>query len=589
MVRQVFRCFVLVLLGGFPILTGCSGDRSAPTGLAVGLGAASEAIFVDQAYEPIPIERFSAKSTAAPDVHGTFSVEDFQGTQNNLSLTHDSADGFRAYLENWYAPNFVYRDGAVGTWGFYDVAGGDNWDLWTYAGIDRGIDGALAVFNSSHGGMAADGSYRICLGQNWAGRGWNAWSTSMSIGGNSGAFGNERNRYIFWDTCQSVKWSGAHSPYRTWGARANGVRMIFGYETNSVDSSKYGKYFWEEWSKGKTLVNAFLDASWRISHGQSPCVVAFGANSTEATSRRDSERMMNWGAVSSNWGAWRWYYAAKAGKAAKRGLLSDGDLPVMVSARSIVDRGNSIDEFQDAARSIGIRVADERMIQDRPYGLRAVVTADSTLVVDPNGNYEFRLKRQPQAKVAAEMTPDEEVIERARQIVEQFGLADDSEYQVGAVRYLAQSQESMESEKAEPEIVERSVIFDQVLEGLPFNDPDAGHIAITFDAGTDQVVGIRSSIRSIVPAHEKATREVRARTLDELRAIALQTFTPSPVPNPKGGVKSMEVLEIIDGSEEIGYRMIDGRAVPAYTALLANPEFEQSKMHEAIIPLAAAE
>jgi hypothetical protein len=579
----------LIILGALVALGACSREGSSPTGLAVGIGASSEAIYVSDPHVANPVESFSAKSTAAPDVHGTFSVEDFQGTQTNLSLTHDSADGFRAYLNNWYAHNFVYRDGTVGTWAFYDVAGGDNWDLWTHAGIDRGIDGALAVFNSSHGGMNASGRYTFCLGANWAGRGWNAYSTSMSIGGNDGTLGNERNRYIFWDTCQSVKWSGSHSPYRTWGGPANGVRMIFGYDTNSVDSSNYGRYFWEEWNKGKTLVYAFLDASWRINTGQSPCVVAFGSSSADAASRRDSERMLSWGAVSSSWGAWRWYYTAKSAGPGKRGELTLADVPSTVATRAIHDRGNSDDEVQETAESIGIRVDDERMIQNRPFLLRSVVTDDSTLFVDSDGDFELRLQRQVTTKAAAELSSDESLIERASQIVDQFGLMADSDYRVSDVRYLAQNTESADQKAGEPEIVERTVIFDQVIDDLAFIDPDAGHVEITFDAGADEIVGIRSTIRAVVPSYEKTPAERSARDLDEVRMIALHSFTASPVPNPDGSAKSIETLEIVAGSEKIGYQMIDGRAVPVYRALLQNPEFPQSKLHEAVIPLAATE
>ena len=34
--------------------------------------------------------------------------------------------------------------------------------------------------------------------------------------------------------------------------RANlGLRMIFGFETTSVDNPNYGKYFFQEWNKNK--------------------------------------------------------------------------------------------------------------------------------------------------------------------------------------------------------------------------------------------------------------------------------------------------------------------------------------------------
>ena len=126
MKRQLLRFSTVCLGCGMLALAACSKEPSSPTGLAVGIGASSEAIFMAEPYSPNPVEPFTGKSTSVPDVHGTFSVENFQGTQVNLSYTHDSADGFRNYLNTWYPQNFVYRDTGVGTWAFHDIAGSDN-------------------------------------------------------------------------------------------------------------------------------------------------------------------------------------------------------------------------------------------------------------------------------------------------------------------------------------------------------------------------------------------------------------------------------------------------------------------------------
>lgn len=126
----------------------------------------------------------------------------------------------------------------------------------------------------------------------------------MSLGGGLGQFGNEKLRYLVWDTCYSARISGGHSPWLTWGRAANGIRMLFGYETTSVDNGNYGRYFWEEWNKGKTLAQAFLDASWCINRQQTPVAVAFGASSTKAAQRRDGKRLLESGAVRGYAAAW---------------------------------------------------------------------------------------------------------------------------------------------------------------------------------------------------------------------------------------------------------------------------------------------
>ena len=73
--------------------------------------------------------------------------------------------------------------------------------------------------------------------------------------------------------------------------------MLFGFETTSVDNPNYGKYFFQEWNKNKSFSTAWLDASWRISHGQVPSVVACGANQADADARLSSERMFSWAHV----------------------------------------------------------------------------------------------------------------------------------------------------------------------------------------------------------------------------------------------------------------------------------------------------
>ena len=62
------------------------------------------------------------------------------------------------------------------------------------------------------------------------------------------AFANEKLRYLFWSTCLSLRVHDGHSPDRTWRlANKGGLRMIFGYETVSYDSGRYGSEFWKQW------------------------------------------------------------------------------------------------------------------------------------------------------------------------------------------------------------------------------------------------------------------------------------------------------------------------------------------------------
>jgi hypothetical protein len=95
--------------------------------------------------------------------------------------------------------------------------------------------------------------------------------------------------------------------------------MLFGFETTSVDDPAYGKFFWEEWNKGKSFSQAWLDASWRISNRQSPSVVAAGSNAADAQARLFNERLFYSGAAARSYYWWRWYDGVGTRLAAPRG------------------------------------------------------------------------------------------------------------------------------------------------------------------------------------------------------------------------------------------------------------------------------
>jgi hypothetical protein len=557
-----------------------SQQTSGSTGLAASQGGVPVAGPAPR-YESNPILDDGTLSTGAPDVHGTFSVENFQGTQKNLNYTHESADGFRNYLAQWYAPNYIYRDSGVGTWAFTDIINGDNYDKWTYGSIDYGIDAVLTSFQSSHGGMNLTTKvFGTSMGSDWAGRGWTAKSNKMALGGNANSFGDERLRYMFWDTCKSVKWNGM-TPLDTWGARAKGVRMIFGYDTNSLDSPYYGQFLWEEWNKNKTLKTAFLDASWRVNHGQSPCMVAFGGSQWEASNRRDTERYMDWGAVSSSWGAWAWYSVGSAPDGGDSGSNRSLTVPRLVTRQALARRGNGDAEVLDTARKLGISIADASLVEDRPFGLRAVHTPDLELMVEADGDFELHFVQDGLAVPASgPVVADDALIGRAEAIVGQFHLAGASAYQASEIRYLNESHGTEGAAASVPVIVEKTVILDQVVDGLPFIDADAGHLEITFDAVDQRVLRVRSSLKPIDAGFGAAPQATR--DLSELRQTAIAMASTPPVP---GVPADQGVPTIVEGSEAIGYALVDDEPLAVYRVLLADSLYPDGKMQQVLVPL----
>lgn len=242
---------------------------------------------------PSAVSKLDARGGA--NAYGAFSIETF--ADSRLADVHPRGCpcGFLGYVSKFTAPNFWYKDGNVQIWSYYEDF--DDWQD-TY-----GMDAVNVAYHSGHGGRRADGSVWFPLGGNWNNQGTNAWAGNMRLG-------NERANYLFWSTCFACPVYAPLNPIITWNSANLGFRMLFGFETTSVDDGNYGKYFFEEWNKGKSFSAAWMDASWRISHGQVPSVVACGATQAEATDRVNNERLFNFGHVSKNWWQWRWYYAS---------------------------------------------------------------------------------------------------------------------------------------------------------------------------------------------------------------------------------------------------------------------------------------
>lgn len=504
----------------------------------------------------------------------------------DLETTHESAAGFRKYLSRWYAPNYAYRDNAVGVWAFHDTADEDL-DRSASKGVQRGVDAVLASWHSSHGGTRKDGVYTTWMGTNWSNHGWVARSDRMALGGEFDGSSQERLRYMFWDTCSAVRFSHGHSPARTWTGAAKGIRMVFGWDTPSIDSAHYGQYFWEEWNKNKSLSTAFLDASWKVLHEQVPAVAAFGATESEAVTRRDRERYLYSEAVSSDWVAWKWYELGKTGSDRQTSPTT----PASVRDVDIVHSGNSDGEVERVAQKIGVVVAQPRIIESRPFGMRAVRTKALTLTVDADGDYELVLTGASQRTPARTGTQDDEaLVERARSLIAEFNLSDGVEIRFSAVRHTGVNAAAKGTTPGDGRIAEKTVIFDEVIDGLPFVDPDAGHIEITFDATSGVVKGVRSSVREPRGIQEQAAGAgggSPAIAIWEAREMALSSVQQTAAPAEDQAEAQVEITHAIEpGSEEVGYYMIDGKAVPVYRTVVVAEQLPEARPREVIVPLA---
>ncbi|MGW3961351.1 DUF6345 domain-containing protein [Amycolatopsis sp. NPDC005003] len=408
---------------------------------------------------------FAAGTGAAADRganrYGVCSIEDFPPGINDLSYTHDDAGGFYNYVKQFTAPNFWYTDGGVLSWIY-----GEQYDDWqgTY-----GFDACVAEYHSGHGTMDGNGVFWMPMGGTWGG---SAWASSADM-----RLGNEVARYLFFSTCLSLRIGDGNSPIRTWDAANLGLRMIFGFETTSVDSPNYGAYFFSKWNgNGHKFSKAWLDASWDIDHHQAPSAVACGATQAEAQDRLWNEGSFQTAAASKNWWWWTWYDAARSIRAPRL------ELPGAAQTARFAPPRLSGARLAELAGHYGVRlgsgVADDAM---GPHGV--VLGADQggpRLSVDHRGVREITFA---DADGTGRDAPSaDEAVRIAQDAVETFGLADRVDLVADKVRHQYHAGGTAE-DVADPRVRETHVVFTQLVDGHPVVTPGLGEVRVAIDGG----------------------------------------------------------------------------------------------------------
>jgi Family of unknown function (DUF6345) len=493
---------------------------------------------------------FEGPGVAAADVrgganmYGANSIETFCD-QGSLSLTHDDADGWANYVAQFVPLNFRYRDAGVKIWQYYEQY--DNWQD-TY-----GADAVRAFYHSGHGGMDANGVFYLPMGAAWAGNDCTALSTNMRLG-------NEYLRYLFWSTCLSLRVFGGQSPIRTWQAANLGLRMIFGFETVSYDNPNYGKFFWEEWNKGKSFSTAWLDASWRIAHNQGPTATACGATQQEAQDRVFNERSFDAARASTSWWWWRWYNAA-----ATTAREPNRVVPREVRAPQLRPATAGLPSTQALADRFGIGAQTAGAASRGADGSLRLREGERIIVQDSSGGISVRLTAANLGNTTPLATAQARGL--AEDTIRQYGL--DAGLQLIFDRAILASAAGGTSEgsgRLEPERVTETIVqFRQVINGVPVISPDAGVVRVSVD-NDGRVTRLNASVRQVADL---------GRTLSpqgpEPSAAAGATAAPrGPSPEPEheselrvavgrrlreliGKGASPVGVETVPGSTEIGY------------------------------------
>lgn len=469
-----------------------------------------------------------ASAATAADMYGMCSVEDFP-TATDLASTHDDVQGFYDYVARFTAPNFWFKDVNVQSWA-YDQAF-DNWQ------DEFGFDAATVVYHAGHGDMSADGVFEVLMGSEWGGRS-SAFSNAMRLGDNNA-------RYVFFSTCLSLRVLAGMSPVKTWHAANGGFRMLFGFETTSIDDANYGRYFWEEWAKNKPFSTAWLDASWRIDHFQSPSVVACGATDAEARTRVTTERQFDRARASTAFYSWRWYNQATRASARVANLA----LPSRPAVAVLAAPPAPDDRLAELATRFGIR------LRRSPAGPADPVTGGNNrpLAVDGNGGYEVTLAEPAEPVAEVDLDAVRAAAERA---IDRYGLAGATDLVFDDVVYDYIASANSAGEGPEPSIRETVVNFRQVINGLPVTTPGHGEVRVRVDSEAN-VTAISDSTRQVTDLVERPSGTpgppdgVAAATAEQLLAHATERRS---LQIAAGGEEPTFVREI-PGSTEIGYHI----------------------------------
>lgn len=504
-----------------------------------------------------PFATSRAVISGSADMYGACSIETFSSA-SPLGLTHEDAAGWIDYVTRWTPGNFWYGDGSVKVWMYEEAY--DNWQD-TY-----GADAVVAFYHSGHGNMDGNGVFQCPMGGVWDNRDW-AFSDRMSLG-------NEQAKYLFWSTCLSLRVLGGHSPIRTWHGANKGLRMIFGFETVSVDNPNYGKFFWEEWNKNKTFAQAWLDASWRISNGQAPSVCACGADANDALNRLNSERLFYSNGGWNNWYQWRWYYA-RAAAAPMR--LENLPAQLMVAEFEPVEQTKAADRFAKlfeagAKKDAGLDA----------HGNMVFKNDKAALFVGKDGRFEATLapvnhenKKQIDAKKAQKI---------AEALISDRGLNKGMNLQLAQVRhtYTGGGTAAGSGKIQEPYVTDTTFEFRQTIDGIPVISPDAGALRVTVD-NDGKVTQVQHSLRAVAgmsenpkftgktppdPANPGAKSAIMVdRSEESLEAAfgaALGRITSPMNGTARSALNSAEIV-----SAEIGYDAAKGHA-----GLVANRTYE---------------
>jgi hypothetical protein len=397
------------------------------------------------------------------DNWGGYSIERYADNVGSLQYCHDDAQNFLARLATKASPaNFWSKDTAVQAWAFEEPEDNKNDTL--------GMDAVAVLYYCGHGLMDGNGRFSIPLGSTYNGKTW-AYSTDM-------AFGNEKLRYLFWSTCNSINLTNGNSPLKTWwDPNKGGLRMMFGYAGLTWDWASYGKYFWLNVDKGKSFARAFMDASIYMGANQVPVVVASAATQAEALAMLANERTFIKTPSIKGWYEWQY-----------QGNLQGAITPRLLTSKQPAEliHTNKFDKVK--LNKLRKRIRDDfSKTQDLSY------TEGKLEMFLGNSNHENR--KQIFTSKAVEIAKDVISTLELDQGIELIHSGISPRFTCGGTLNGSGSLDN-------PSVIETIVQFRQTHDGIPSINSSHGLISIHID-NDGKVCNIHDSTKPIVDAIKK--------------------------------------------------------------------------------------
>lgn len=505
---------------------------------------------------------------AAPNnLLGVCSIQDFSGSlgnhNNDLQYTHADAQGFYSYLQNWYTANYYMKDGAVQTWLYEEP--NDHWQNY------YGIDAVDVFYHSGHGSMTSTGVFQAPSGGKWNNETWIFSNHNMLMG-------NQRLRYMFWSTCFSCRVFGGLTPITTWWNDDSnpGFRILFGFETTSIDSPSYGSNFWNHYKAGQSFSTSWLYGSWDISHNQTPTVVASGATQAEALNILMNEKLFQWGTVARNWYQWRWLVASSVAPANK---LLPKEMLIAELAPFEIDRA----KIGQTAAQLGFSSKASETFGISKEGTYFLDEGEKKITINQQGHFNAKL-----AEVNFENRRQLDQ-NKARKVAEQYigeQIGADADLQFHAIR-LAKTCGGSTKGKGELDkefVTDTTIEFRQVINGVPVVNSDNGVVRVTID-NDGTITNFHNSVKKVLNLSNKP----KQMAIDPNRnghSLELQAQNTEKLFQHKLAQYKTENAKLI--SDEIGYD-VSG----LHGSIVAKREYELTfeknlkKMVQVIVPIFA--